>query len=152
ALFEPHLAVVLACDSPEAGASRHAMAEVDEVRIGRGVARRVARRTVEARRVLELALPDARLSEVHAALTREGDEWVLVDKGSRNGAYVRGRRVSRQQLMEGDIVELGRTLFLFRRDMITPPATPLDAFDDALAVPVAFRTLVPQLSASFANL
>ncbi|MCB9614173.1 MAG: FHA domain-containing protein [Sandaracinus sp.] len=43
----------------------------------------------------------------HAEIRREGDAWVLVDVGSRNGTFVAGQRINRHVLRDGDEVECG---------------------------------------------
>ena len=43
----------------------------------------------------------------HAELRREGGHWVLVDVGSRNGTLVRGQKVTRHILLDGDEIEFG---------------------------------------------
>jgi S1-C subfamily serine protease len=43
----------------------------------------------------------------HAELRREGGEWVLVDRGSRNGTFVGGDRIDRRPLRSGDEVTFG---------------------------------------------
>ncbi len=61
-----------------------------------------------------LVLPDKWLSGHHATLERAGGDDVLVDAGSRNGTWVNGRRVERHRLTDGDALELGHTLFVYR--------------------------------------
>lgn len=59
---------------------------------------------------------DGEVSRVHASLERIGDEWTLVDDGrSRNGSFIDGERVrGRQRLRDGNNIELGRTVLVFR--------------------------------------
>jgi predicted component of type VI protein secretion system len=58
-----------------------------------------------------VALPwDPEVSRVHAALECAGDEWTVVDEGSRNGSYVNGERLQgRRRLRDGDVLTVGRT-------------------------------------------
>jgi DNA-binding NtrC family response regulator len=61
--------------------------------------------------------------------------------------------VSRALLHPDDVIELGHTLFALRPALPTPPGTP-DVFDAAhspLSHPMAFATLLPALSARFAE-
>jgi DNA-binding NtrC family response regulator len=104
------LVVIIECDRPLAGSSRHRLADVDEVVIGRGAARCVDR--ADGRLALEFA--DARISTMHAAIRREGMMLVLTDQGSKNGVAVNGRRVERHVLRDGDIIECGRTFLVYR--------------------------------------
>ncbi len=88
----PYLFVVLHRDRPLAGGSRHDLAELDGVVIGRG-AERSARRARDGDRRLELRLPGGTVSSTHARLERGGAGWALVDEGSKNGTFDNGERV-----------------------------------------------------------
>ncbi|MGH2901873.1 MAG: FHA domain-containing protein, partial [Solirubrobacteraceae bacterium] len=59
---------------------------------------------------------DAEVSRVHASLEHVGDEWSFVDDGrSHNGSLIDGDRVQgRRRLRDGDAIELGRTVIVFR--------------------------------------
>lgn len=43
----------------------------------------------------------------HAEIRKEGDRWVLVDAGSRNGTWLNGERVKHANLKDGDEIEFG---------------------------------------------
>lgn len=43
----------------------------------------------------------------HAEIRREGQRWIIVDAGSRNGTLVNGRPVQRQTLENDDEIEFG---------------------------------------------
>jgi DNA-binding NtrC family response regulator len=106
------LVCALECSAPLAGASRHRLRDVDEVRLVRG--EREHSRTSEAgRSLLTLGVPDSKLSSRHACIRRETSVWVLEDLNSTNGSYVDGRRIARHELRHGDVLELGSTVFLF---------------------------------------
>lgn len=64
---------------------------------------------------------DSRVSRVHAALERVGEDWALTDDGlSHNGTWINGERVSgRRRLTDGDTISVGATLVVFR----APPAS-----------------------------
>jgi len=47
------------------------------------------------------------MSRLHARIVREGDAHVVVDLDSTNGTFVRGERVARAKLEEGDVIQLG---------------------------------------------
>ncbi len=47
------------------------------------------------------------ISRQHAALLRNGQATIVVDLNSRNGVYVNGQRVSKQVLVNDDIIALG---------------------------------------------
>jgi hypothetical protein len=42
----------------------------------------------------DIVVDDAEISRHHARLTRQGDNWLLEDLGSRNGTFVSGQRIS----------------------------------------------------------
>jgi sigma-54 dependent transcriptional regulator, acetoin dehydrogenase operon transcriptional activator AcoR len=103
---------VLECTAPFAGASRHRLRGVDEVRIVRG--ERDHERTSESgRSLLTLSVPDPKLSSRHACLRRQFGSWLLEDLNSTNGTFVDGQRVTSHELSDGDMIELGSTMFLF---------------------------------------
>ena len=54
------------------------------------------------------------ISRSHAMIQRTGDEFLLIDLGSRNGAYLNGRRVSVPvYLKDQDKVTFGEREFTF---------------------------------------
>jgi V8-like Glu-specific endopeptidase len=60
----------------------------------------------------------------HAEARREGDAWVLVDLGSRNGTLVGGQRVQRHVIAAGDEVAFGPKGPRVRLDFAAGPAAP----------------------------
>jgi hypothetical protein len=62
----------------------------------------------------DLVLGDDSVSRRHASITREGDRWLIVDLGSRNGTHVNGWRVTQANVFDGDALVLGRTRLVFR--------------------------------------
>jgi pSer/pThr/pTyr-binding forkhead associated (FHA) protein len=60
---------------------------------------------------------DAHVSGLHAQLRRSAGHWLVTDDGlSRNGTFVNGERVAGQRrLRDGDQLELGQTMLIFRR-------------------------------------
>ncbi len=105
----PHLFLVLECHRPTAAGVRIALDHVSEVTIGRGAERRIE---AAAGRV-SIALDDPWLSTGHARLARKLTTWTLEDAGSKNGSLVNGQRATTALLHDGDLLELGRTFFLF---------------------------------------
>lgn len=67
----------------------------------------------------ELALNDASVSKIHAALTMNSQGTLLVaDTGSTNGTYINGRRISygeARQIEDGDVVGFGDVEVRFRK-------------------------------------
>jgi DNA-binding NtrC family response regulator len=140
----PHLFVVLECDQPTSGGARYALDGVDEVVIGRGSERGRSRGTVGGVHRLVLRIPGRSMSATHARLSCIDREWVLEDARSTNGSYVNGSRVERAVLKDGDVLELGHTLFMLRLALPTPPGCEPDR-DTQLEQPRAlgFSTLLP---------
>src|SRR5258706_2439249 len=149
----PYLFVVLECDRPTAGGARYALGEVDEVIVGRGAARKGTLQKVEGVRRLTLTIPSRSMSGTHARFARTSEGWVLEDARSTNGSSVNGERVSRAVLREGDVIELGHTIFSLRTGLPTPSGT-LPKLDsaDAQVSDAAFATLVPALAREFETL
>jgi len=108
----PYLFVVLHCDSPGDGGASWSLAELDEVVVVRGSARRSERKPGITRE-LRITVPGLAMSRTHARIVRTPDEWLVVDEKSRNGTFVNGERIDRRPLQEGDVIECGRTLFRF---------------------------------------
>lgn len=81
----------------------------------------------------------------HAELRREGEHWVLVDVGSRNGTLVRGQKITRHILLNGDEIEFGiggprvRVELTERVSSATAQATPVSGggFPTGPATPIA---------------
>jgi hypothetical protein len=114
---------VLSGDRLDAAPSRHALVDLDDVLIGRGVAAAWHR----AGRSLRLDVPDVRSSEQHARLRPTLGRWQLVDLESKNGVLVNGVRTAQSFLADGDLIEIGRTWFQFVAEIETPEGEPLDA-------------------------
>ena len=55
---------------------------------------------------LEIFLPHPTISRLHALLQRQGHRWTLIDQGSTNGIWWRGRRVKELTLQDGDRITL----------------------------------------------
>ena len=150
----PCLYLVLECDRPIASSSRHALADLDEVVVGRGPARRASRSEREGTRLLALGVPDSRMSQVHARLVRDMGRWILEDAGSKNGVILNGERHERAVLEDGDLFELGHTFFLFR-EWVGAPSVPFppDCEATELTVPApGLLTFTPSLVRAFGEL
>jgi CRP/FNR family transcriptional regulator, cyclic AMP receptor protein len=55
----------------------------------------------------DLMITDSRVSRDHAAIEREGDDFLVVDVGSTGGTFVNGEKISRRKLKSNDRVEFG---------------------------------------------
>ena len=77
-----------------------------------GRASEVGPPVLEGRRFL---LPDRFVSRVHARVARRGGADFLEDAGSKLGTFVRGERIQAPvPLADGDVVEIGQSLFVYR--------------------------------------
>ena len=124
--------------------------------IGRAEGRQAVRRTGDGGAVaLHLGVPDRRMSQVHARMVRELDRRFVEDAGSKNGVVVNGIRLESAALADGDVLELGQTLFLFRAagHSAVVDSYPVDCDASALAQPApGLITFVPSLSRAFDEL
>ena len=141
----PFLFRVLQRDRLSAVVGRHDLSTLDEVALGRAAADDVARRGEQ----LALAAQDAGMSQRHARLVRDGSRWAVEDLGSKNGVLLNGRRVDRQPLADGDVLELGHTFFRYRELHAQAGASP--DIDGGGAAP-GLDTLLPQLARRYAQL
>ena len=66
-------------------------------------------------RECDLSVTDGNASRRHAEIVREGDSYFVVDLGSTNGTEVNGKRVTREELTDGDRITLGATDIVFGR-------------------------------------
>jgi DNA-binding NtrC family response regulator len=141
----PFLVIGFECDRPLVPSSRHALDRVDEVTVGRGAERKVERTFESGRSTISIRLADRRLSGRHARFVRDGAGWVLEDLDSTNGSFVAGQRIERRLLVDGDVIELGRTLFVYR-EMLAPRGVVNDYSPDPDGA-AGFTTLNPELAA-----
>ncbi len=56
----------------------------------------------------EIVIPDANVSRVHAWVTMEKNEVVVIDRGSTNGTFVNNSKVEKTKLKSGDVIQLGQ--------------------------------------------
>jgi len=142
---QAHLYRVIDCSRPLAPSARHALHGVGEVTIGRGQAAPERSGTAGAR-LLQIHEPDARISSMHARLRYTLGRWIVEDAGSRNGTIVNGEIVRTAALRDGDLIELGRTFFLFRAAVPTPADGPLDTIVEPGTIVPGLETLSPPLA------
>jgi len=55
----------------------------------------------------DLVIADPRVSRDHAQIMQEGQDFFIVDQGSKHGTFVNGERIQRQKLERGDRLEFG---------------------------------------------
>jgi DNA-binding NtrC family response regulator len=125
----PHLFLAMECERPTAPSARFILSDVEGVMIGRGPERNVDRSDENGARHLTIRVPDRWMSGTHTRLVKVLGKWVVEDAGSRNGTIVNGETTQKAILLDGDLLELGHTLFLYRDAVPTTPDDPaiLDA-------------------------
>jgi DNA-binding NtrC family response regulator len=134
------------CERPLAGSARHLLHDINEIVIGRGASRQTER--IGSRLVLRI--PDSRMSTRHAVISRDAQVFTIRDEQSKNGLIVNGHRVERHPLRDEDIVECGRTFFLFRHALSFRPDVPLDLdSSDLQALPPGLATFHEPLATEF---
>jgi sigma54-dependent transcription regulator len=132
----PRLVVVFEGRKPFAPALRLSLAGLDELQIGRGAARSWQR----SGRRLELQLCDFEISRQHVRLQRGHDGWELSDLGSKNGTNINGAPATRATLVDGDVIEVGAVMLMYRDDgRGGRDCDDLDLTSTA-TLPAAFRT------------
>lgn len=67
-------------------------------------------------RANDVVLEDEAVSGQHCRIRPERGRFVLHDLQSTNGTLANGRRIERHVLEEGDVIQVGETSLLFRRD------------------------------------
>jgi len=142
-----YLVLALECDRPAGGSARYAVDRVVEITIGRGTARAATRRDTRAGQTLDVRVPAPAMSTTHARFFRAGGEWIVEDLASRNGTFVNGARVPRAPLRAGDVVTLGRTLFVMSAPHVTPDEALADADVPASSARGRHVALEPELDA-----
>jgi transcriptional regulator with GAF, ATPase, and Fis domain len=129
------------CDPP----TRHRIDNVDKVVIERGSAAEVLRQSEGPTRSLTLRIPDGSISSKHFSIVRAGEYRLLRDSGSRNGTLVNGAAQTAKALEDGDLVEAGRTLFVYREG--TADDDEVQALDvGPMFTPNGLATISPELA------
>jgi transcriptional regulator with PAS, ATPase and Fis domain len=151
-LAAPCVVVALECSRPLAGSGRYSAGEVDEVVLGRGDRRNHVRTTTDGVGLLRITVPDGWMSSNHVRIRREGGLWVASDDGSKNGTYVNGVRIEQRALDDGDLIEAGNTIFLFRAGVRRSyQEAPDMVVDDQRGLP-GMQTLNPAFADNLADL
>jgi hypothetical protein len=63
-----------------------------------------------------IVLADPAVSRKHVGIRRHGAAFEMADLGSTNGVYVNGHKMPKKQLFPGDILRVGNTEMVFRRE------------------------------------
>src|SRR5262249_38371812 len=98
-----------------------------------------------------LGIPDAWISASHCSLQSLYGRWTLRDEGSKNGTFVNGSPAAHRVLQDGDVIQLGRTFFLYRHRVprLAPLAGHLEQSDRLQAPLPQLMTWVPSLAQQF---
>jgi hypothetical protein len=64
----------------------------------------------------DIRLPDTGVSRKHVDVVLDGGTATVEDLGSTNGTLVNGRRVTRQSLVDGDVIRIGHSVLVYRQD------------------------------------
>ncbi|MBA2544212.1 MAG: sigma 54-interacting transcriptional regulator [Deltaproteobacteria bacterium] len=144
----PVLYVAFEGARPTALSARYSLADVEIVVVGRGTRRDAIASRETGRSILTVTIPDPRMSTRHATLERELGRWILADAGSKNGTFVDGAAIDRIAIKDDTRIEMGHTLFVVRRQMITGE---LASFDAVQTEP-GWLTVDPELAHELAQL
>jgi DNA-binding NtrC family response regulator len=125
------------------------LGNVDEIVIGRGA----TRAWQKIGRTLDLKISDFEISRHHVRISRHDDSWELIDLGSKNGTAINGAVVTRAMLADGDLIEIGGAMLIYR-DECVPSGTDIGDLDlgGTATLPPAFRTLSVELEKRAADL
>jgi len=61
----------------------------------------------------DIVLPEPTVSRQHAQILPSGGEYILCDRGSANGTFVDGARISQRLLQPGDRIQIGHSEFVY---------------------------------------
>ncbi|MDI1442942.1 sigma 54-interacting transcriptional regulator [Polyangium sp. 6x1] len=146
----PLLFLCLESHRPFAPAARLSLAGLDEVTFGRGSARSFEH--VPSRR-LAVRVDDAWMSTNHARIGKVLGRFTIEDSGSKNGTRVNGETITRAALADGDLIELGRTFFVFREGLgVAPDDPPIVEVSWDKAKAPGLATLLPALGRAYETL
>ena len=70
--------------------------------------------TIGRSRDNDLVVENLSTSRNHARVRHHGDKFVLTDLGSSNGTFVNGVNVTKTEIVDGDVVTVGKHTIMFR--------------------------------------
>jgi DNA-binding NtrC family response regulator len=139
----PHLFLAFECNRPFSPPRRYALADVRAIVLGRGEAQR-SQVIGGDPTSLRIEIADSWVSTRHAQLGQVMGRWIVEDLGSKNGTRLNGVAVKSSALSEGDVLELGHSFFVFRRELKSSP--------ELGPLPRGLATVNPELAAQFSAL
>jgi general secretion pathway protein A len=80
----------------------------------------------------DLQIDSKYISRHHAQIITSVHTSVLEDLNSTNGIYVRGKRVRRRMLNDGDVVQIGQHEIMYFDDRMARTRVPIEGEDDAV--------------------
>ncbi|HEX4417788.1 MAG TPA: sigma 54-interacting transcriptional regulator [Kofleriaceae bacterium] len=137
----PRLIVICECGRLTTPALRVALADIHEITLGRDSRRRVVRQGKTA----ALSVPDHEISRKHLVVRRQPAGWEVADLASKNGILVNGEPTAITTLTDGDLIEAGGTVLMFREDGGAPNADADRDLAGETTTPIAFRTVSAEL-------
>ncbi|HZF00115.1 MAG TPA: FHA domain-containing protein [Planctomycetota bacterium] len=92
-----------------------------------------------------IPLKDSTLSRLHCEVILAGTVATLVDKGSRNGTLLNGKKIDAQVLQPGDKIQIGATTLWYEKKNVAleKPPPPKAAPEPAAAPPAPVRSAPP---------
>ncbi len=133
----PRLIVICEYCRLTAPALRVGLDDLQEITVGRGSQRSLGRKGTTA----TLSVPDQEISRKHLVVRRQVDGWEVADLGSKNGILVNGETARITSLTDGDLIEAGGTLLMFREEEGGPDGTTDRDLATETATPIVFRTV-----------
>lgn len=79
---------------------------------------------------VDIQVLDTKSSREHAELTKFNDTFIVTDLGSQNGIIVNDLKVSQHQLIHGDKIIIGQTVFKFSRIVVEDELSEVDEDED----------------------
>ena len=76
------------------------------------------RMTLGRRPYNDIVVDNLAVSGEHAALQAIGNEFYIEDLNSTNGTYINGKKIKRQILQAGDVIEIGKYAIKYARDVV----------------------------------
>ena len=69
----------------------------------------------------DIVIEDDRISKTHCKIQLEAEDFILTDLGSSNGTFVNGRKVTEKKLEQGDRIQIGSNVFIFKMSQVSAP-------------------------------